>query len=176
MTQEGWQAVQVRRINSGRSHMKKRTVVLLALGLMLVTLAAMMPAQAAVAFRFSGTASLPLFPCVPGGCSGSFSGTAQGQLDEVGGIETGPVFASFTYQENNCEVGNATGSGSINGQPFNFTWTRVANVARITGTYAGGAVNAVATFTTTPALPPGCLPGGAPGPVTANVNGVAAGL
>jgi hypothetical protein len=155
--------------------MKKMTMVL-ALGLLLAVLATMMPAHAAVAFRFNGSASLPTFPCVPGGCVGSFGGTAQGQLDEVGGIETGPVSASFTYQENNCEVGNATGSGSINGQPFSFTWTRVGNVARITGTYAGGAVNAVATFTTTPAVPGGCLPGGAPGPVTATVNGAAAGL
>ena len=154
--------------------MKKMTMVL-ALGLLLAVLATMLPAQAAVAFRFQGTANLPTFPCVPGGCFGTFSGTAQGQLDEVGGIETGPISASFTYQENNCEVGNATGSGSINGQPFSFTWTRVGNVARIVGNFAGGAVNAVATFTTTPAVPGGCLPGGAPGPVTANVNGAAAG-
>lgn len=153
----------------------KKTTVVLALGVLLVSLAALMPAQAAVAFRFSGTASLPTFPCVPGGCVGTFSGTAQGQLDEVGGIETGPVSASFTYQENNCEVGTATGSGSINGQPFTFTWNRTANVARISGTYAGGAVTAVATFTTTPAVPPGCLPGGAPSAITASVNGVAAG-
>ncbi|MGH2794189.1 MAG: hypothetical protein ACRDKG_07765 [Actinomycetota bacterium] len=154
----------------------KKTTVVLALGLLLAVLATMMPAQAAVAFRFQGSASLPTFPCVPGGCVGTFSGTAQGQLDEVGGIETGPISASFTYQENNCEVGTAVGSGSINGLPFTFTWNRTANVARITGTYAGGAVSAVATFTTTPAVPGGCLPGGAPGPVTANVNGAAAGL
>jgi hypothetical protein len=156
--------------------MKKKYGVVLALGLLMVSLAAMLPAHAAVAFRFSGTASLPTFPCVPGGCVGSFSGTAQGQLDEVGGIETGGISTTFTYQENNCEQGTASGSGTINGQPFTFTWNRVANTARITGTYAGGAVNAVATFTTTPALPPGCLPGGVAGPVTANVNGVAAGL
>lgn len=160
----------------GEGSQMKKTTVVLALGVLLVSLAALLPAQAAVAFRFSGSASLPTFPCVPGGCVGSFSGTAQGQLDEVGGIETGPISASFVYQENNCEVGNAQGSGTINGQPFTFNWTRVANVARITGTYAGGAVNAVATFTTTPAVPGGCLPGGAPGPVTANVNGAAAGL
>jgi hypothetical protein len=155
--------------------MKKKHVVLLALGLLLVSLAAMLPAHAAVAFRFSGTASLPVFPCVPGGCVGSFSGTAQGQLDEVGGIESGPISTTFTYQENNCEVGTASGSGTIAGQSFTFTWNRTGNTARITGTYAGGTVNAVATFTTTPALPPGCLPGGAPTAVTANVNGAAAG-
>jgi hypothetical protein len=154
----------------------KKTVLILALGLVLVSLAAMMPAQAAVAFRFSGNASLPTFPCVPGGCVGSFSGTAQGQLDGAGSIETGAITTTFTYQENNCEVGTATGSGTIAGQPFTFTWNRTGNTARITGTYAGGAVNAVATFTTTPVLPPGCLPGGAPSAVTANVNGAAAGL
>lgn len=154
--------------------MKKMTMIL-ALCLMLAMLATMMPAHAAVAFRFQGSASLPTFPCVPGGCFGTFSGTAQGQLDEVGGIETGPISASFTYQENNCEVGNAQGSGSINGQPFTFTWTRIGNVARLTGNFAGGAVNAVAAFTTQPPVPAGCLPGGAAGPVTATVIGVAAG-
>jgi hypothetical protein len=148
----------------------------LVLGLLLATLSAMWPAHAAVAFRFSGSANLPTFPCVPGGCVGTFSGTVQGQLDGVGGIETGSISASFTYQEANCEVGTANGSGTIAGQPFTFTWQRVANTARITGNYAGGPVNAVAAFTTTPALPPGCLPGGAPGAVTGNVNGVAAGL
>jgi hypothetical protein len=147
----------------------------LVLGMLLAALAAVVPAHAATAFAFNGTASLPTFPCVPGGCTGTFTGVARGHLDGVNSTNA-PMTATYTYQENNCEVGTASGSGTINGVPFTFNWTRTGNTARITGTYAGGTINAVAAFAVTnPPAPTMCLPGAPPAAVNATVAGVAAG-
>jgi hypothetical protein len=149
----------------------------LVLGLLLGSLAVVVPGHAspAVAFEFNGTASLPTFPCVPGGCVGSFSGVARGVL-ENGNSTNAPISASFTYQEANCELGNAQGSGLINGVGFTFNWTRVGNTATITGSYGGHTIRAVAAFAvTSPAVPTMCLPGAAPSAVTATVAGAAAG-
>jgi hypothetical protein len=147
---------------------------LLALSLLLVALAAVVPARssAAVAFAFNGTASLPLFPCVPGGCTGTFTGTARGVL-ENGNSTNAPMTASFTYSENSCEIGIANGSGLIDGVPFTFAWNRTGNNIRSSGYYGPHFLRADAVFTSTPLVSPGCLPNPKPGPLTWNVEGVA---
>jgi len=147
---------------------------LLALGLLLAAIAAVVPAHSstAVGFAFNGTASLPTFPCVPGGCTGTFTGTARGVL-ENGNSTNAPMTASFTYSENNCDWGVASGSGSINGVPFTFAWNRTGNFLRSSGFYGPHFLSFAAAFTTTPAVPPGCLPGSLPGPVTWNLKGAA---
>lgn len=151
--------------------MKKFLIV----GMLLAALAAVIPAHAATAFVFNGQAHLPTFPCVPGGCTGTFSGTARGNLDGVNSTNAA-MTATYTYQENNCEQGTASGSGTINGVPFTFTWARTGNTARITGVYAGGNITAVAAFAVTaPPAPTMCVPGAPPAAVTATVAGVAAG-
>lgn len=148
---------------------------LLALGLLLAAMAAVVPAHSstAVGFAFNGTASLqPIFPCVPGGCTGTLTGTARGVL-ENGNSTNAPMSATFTYQENNCRQGVASGSGLINGVPFTFSWSRTGNNLMIGGYYGSHFLHADAVFTTTPLVPSGCLVGGLPGPVTWKVTGVA---
>jgi hypothetical protein len=144
----------------------------LVLGLLLAALAAVVPAHSspANAFAFNGTASLPTFPCVPGGCVGSFTGVARGVL-ENGNSTNAPMSATFTYGDSNCEAGGANGSGLINGVPFTFSWNRTGNLLRLFG--SSYFLYAQAVFTTTPLVPPGCPGGGLPAGVTWNVRGVA---
>lgn len=106
-----------------------------------------------------GTASLPEFPSV-GGNTGTFSGTVveaalagnDGTADWAVTGSGGAVSATFDYSELNCEIGEASGSGTIdidnnNGTvagtygnrdvtdvhaDFTFTWDRVGNTAVIT--------------------------------------------
>jgi hypothetical protein len=120
-----------------------------------------------------------MFPCQPGGCSGSFTGTATGQLENTGANGSGPISAFFTYQENNCEHGFAIGSGTINGVSFTFSWYRMGNIARIIGRYGPlpHFINGVTAFAvTSPTAPTMCVPGASPAAVTARVAGVAAGV
>lgn len=108
-----------------------------------------------------GTASLPEFPSV-GGNTGTFSGTVveaalagnDGIADWAVSGSGGAVSATFDYSELNCEIGEASGSGTIdidnnNGTvagtygnrdvtdvhaDFTFTWDRVGNTAAIAAT------------------------------------------
>lgn len=122
---------------------------------------------------FEGTAHLPLFPCDPpdAPCSGgTFEGTiTKGELSGVHNGTAWEVIASseqtsgdqdmfvpdFSYSEENCEVGTADGTGTIDvaqaegdtvvgtygTQPihrvtadFSFDWTRIGNTATVTTT------------------------------------------
>lgn len=151
-----------------------RTIVL---GLLLALLAVSIPGLAApaVAFEFNGTAQLPYFPCVPGGCVGSFNGVARGIFEDGHAHTTIPasISFSFTYQENNCEFGTAIGSGLINGISFTFVWLRTERVVRAVGTYGTHQLRIVAVLPVG-LLSPACRPGGSPASFTGLMSGFAA--
>ena len=109
-------------------------VAVTALGALMV---ALMPAPSAsaagpAAVVVEGNASLPEFPA-PGGNSGSFAGSAYGANLGTGAALVGTgASASFSYNEPNCALGNASGSLTVTGVgTVPFTWQRVGQTAVI---------------------------------------------
>jgi hypothetical protein len=150
---------------------------ILASTLLLAVLAVGPPGRAslAVEFEFNGTVHLPVFPCVQGGCVGSFTGVARGIFEDGHAHinPPAPITFSFTYQENNCEVGNAQGSGVIDGIPFTFTWTRTERTVRAVGDYGPHLLRIPAFLPVSVASDP--CPFGPPRSVTGNMSGIALG-
>jgi hypothetical protein len=145
-----------------------RTAVVAA-GMATALATSMMPANAAGAVVFTGTADIACFGC------GTSSGTAE--LTGVGvttggGAVNGSAHASYTVQEDagvNCVI-TGTASGTVTGSVnVSFNWTRVGAVAVISTT---GDINGagVAAFVVTS---PVGLPCGAH--VSATVVGAVAG-
>lgn len=145
---------------------------LIAVGLLAVSVVSVAPAEASgpVAFRMSLQLSLPTYPCTAGACNGTYTGTVQGQLDGSGGIETSLFSGALVYHD---QAGSfcLAGNGAIGGLEY----TRAGPLLLISGEWQSHGVAGSGTWITTPAVPPGCLPGGAPGPVTVTIQAAIAG-
>lgn len=92
-------------------------------------------ADGAGPLAFSGTASLPKFPCPPADptCVGEFDGVVSGQLGGTAPdtwevtLATADLTADFVYEDQSCSEGAALGTATIEGQ-----------LPHVLGTFDGG--------------------------------------